>query len=226
INYDHLNITGGVALNGAGLNVTLGFTPLFDTAFLILRNDGSDPITNRFAGLPEGARFTENGIGFQITYQGGDGNDVVLTSTTVVPTGITRRWDGTGPNNRWSTPENWSGDVVPQPGDDLAFFGISGTTNSNDLADGMTFNSLTFRSTARYSVSGNPLKFLSGIVITGSGSSATSSDATTFGLELSLAANARIDGAGYHNWERPMNLNGRTLTISNCIGEFRFNGGF
>ena len=37
----------------------------------------------------------------------------------VVPAVAT--WDGGGANNLWSTPQNWVGDVAPQPGDDLLF---------------------------------------------------------------------------------------------------------
>ena len=38
-------------------------------------------ITGTFAGLPEGAKFTSNGRTYRITYQGGDGNDVVVTDS-------------------------------------------------------------------------------------------------------------------------------------------------
>jgi hypothetical protein len=45
---------------------------------LITSTDG--PISGTFAGLPEGATFTQDGLMFQITYQGGtDGDSVVLT---------------------------------------------------------------------------------------------------------------------------------------------------
>ena len=48
--------------------------------FEILTNTGAAPITGTFAGLAEGAVFTQGGYQFQITYQGGTGGDsVVLT---------------------------------------------------------------------------------------------------------------------------------------------------
>ena len=47
--------------------------------FTILTNDGLDPIRGEFAGLPEGTFFFRGKLKFQITYKGGDGNDVVLT---------------------------------------------------------------------------------------------------------------------------------------------------
>ncbi|GAA1718459.1 autotransporter-associated beta strand repeat-containing protein [Kribbella yunnanensis] len=41
---------------------------------LLIANDGADPIAGAFTDLPEGARVAA----YQITYQGGDGNDVTL----------------------------------------------------------------------------------------------------------------------------------------------------
>jgi hypothetical protein len=38
-----------------------------------------------FAGLPEGATVTSGGDTFRISYTGGTGNDVVLTTLVVVP---------------------------------------------------------------------------------------------------------------------------------------------
>jgi autotransporter-associated beta strand protein len=83
--HDQLNvidITGGpgpVSLGGATLNATLGFTPAVGDRFVIIANDGTDPVQGTFAGLPEGSALAIGGQGFQITYKGGDGNDVVLT---------------------------------------------------------------------------------------------------------------------------------------------------
>jgi len=52
------------------------------TQFLILANDGVDAVIGMFAGKPQGATFAFGGATFQINYQGGDGNDVVLTQLT------------------------------------------------------------------------------------------------------------------------------------------------
>ncbi|HWD80285.1 MAG TPA: hypothetical protein VG497_15420 [Kribbella sp.] len=41
---------------------------------LLIANDGTDPITGAFTDLPEGTRVA----GYQLTYKGGDGNDVTL----------------------------------------------------------------------------------------------------------------------------------------------------
>ncbi|HPM81731.1 MAG TPA: DNRLRE domain-containing protein, partial [Candidatus Anammoximicrobium sp.] len=89
--YDQLNVAGTVSPGGAALNVTLGFTPAVGSAFTILNNDDDDGVTGVFNGLPEGKVFSVTtgsySATFQITYQGGDGNDVVLTALdTSAPT--------------------------------------------------------------------------------------------------------------------------------------------
>src|SRR6185295_16994203 len=51
--------------------------------FIIINNDGADPIVGTFNGLPEGSGFSAGGFGFRINYAAGTGNDVVLTLTNV-----------------------------------------------------------------------------------------------------------------------------------------------
>ena len=77
--YDQLNVTGTVALNNALLRLTLGFTPPGGTVFTLINNDGADAVSGTFAGLPEGAILTTNGVDFRVSYLGGTGNDVTLT---------------------------------------------------------------------------------------------------------------------------------------------------
>ena len=56
-----------------------GFTPDLGDAFTLISSDAG-PILGTFAGLDEGAVFAQDGMLFQITYQGGPGgNSVVLT---------------------------------------------------------------------------------------------------------------------------------------------------
>ena len=87
--YDQLNVAGTVDLTGATLNVALsgGFVPAAGQSFTIVNNDGSDPVTGTFNGLAEGASFTSQGVTYTITYQGGDGNDVVLSVAKVAVPG-------------------------------------------------------------------------------------------------------------------------------------------
>src|SRR5262249_48130635 len=88
--YDQVG--GGSAFigNNVTLNLTLGFTPVAGNSFTIIKNDTNVDITGAFDGLPEGKIFNVTSGSFkadlQITYQGGDGNDVVLTAVNVAPT--------------------------------------------------------------------------------------------------------------------------------------------
>jgi autotransporter-associated beta strand protein len=101
-NYDQLNVTGTVSLNGADLLVSLGYAPTVGDLLFLLRNDGTDVITGRFAGLDEGATFNllsslnQQQYTFRISYFGNaevsaltGGNDVVLTAVVPEPASLT-----------------------------------------------------------------------------------------------------------------------------------------
>ena len=78
--YDQVNVTGGVTLGNATLNVVLGFTPSAGQTFTIIANDLADAVVGTFSGLPEGSIFTAGAGRFRISYVGGTGNDVTLTA--------------------------------------------------------------------------------------------------------------------------------------------------
>ncbi len=80
--YDQVRVTGTVSLADAilALNFYGGYIPANGTSFTVITNDGSDAVVGEFAGLPEGTKFVYNNKAFQITYKGGDGNDVVITT--------------------------------------------------------------------------------------------------------------------------------------------------
>jgi autotransporter-associated beta strand protein len=81
LEYDQLAVGGVVDLGGAQLHLTRSFNPAVGSQFIILRKDSGGQVNGQFAGLPEGTEFEYlPGWKFQITYQGGDGNDVVLTT--------------------------------------------------------------------------------------------------------------------------------------------------
>ena len=77
--YSQLNVNGSVVLSDAVLIASLGFTPALGASFVILNNDGSDPVTGIFKNLPEGATYTNTTVPLKISYVGGSGNDVTLT---------------------------------------------------------------------------------------------------------------------------------------------------
>ena len=103
-----------------GTNVTtfpliwINYDPPIGQSFVFLRNDSAQPVAGTFKDRPEGSIF-ESGPGryFQLSYQGGDGNDVVLTR--VMPPapanlqGITKLQDGTMRVSATGTPGAWYG---------------------------------------------------------------------------------------------------------------------
>jgi fibronectin-binding autotransporter adhesin len=78
-----LQVNGMVALGNATLEVfPLLQCPTIGQTFTLIENDGSDPVSGNFSGLPGGTTFSIpqcDGISLTITYSGGSGNDVVLT---------------------------------------------------------------------------------------------------------------------------------------------------
>jgi hypothetical protein len=50
--------------------------------FTAINKTSANPISGRFANLPDGSTITIGGNTFQASYEGGDGNDLTLT---VVP---------------------------------------------------------------------------------------------------------------------------------------------
>jgi autotransporter-associated beta strand protein len=52
------------------------------TVFTVINNTSATPISGTFANLPDNSTFTSGRNNFQVSYEGGDGNDLMLT---VVP---------------------------------------------------------------------------------------------------------------------------------------------
>ena len=79
--HDQLNVTGSVNLNNS-LFVPLplnGFQPAIGDTYLIVKNDGTDPVNGTFLNQPEGSTFSGPlNTAFQISYRGGDGNDITI----------------------------------------------------------------------------------------------------------------------------------------------------
>ncbi|MBK8035659.1 MAG: cadherin-like beta sandwich domain-containing protein [Verrucomicrobiaceae bacterium] len=71
-------------------NLTLGFTPTTGLVLKLVDNTGFLPVSGIFTGKPEGSLITalqgSTPHGFEISYSGGDGNDVTLTFVSEVIT--------------------------------------------------------------------------------------------------------------------------------------------
>jgi autotransporter-associated beta strand protein len=167
---------GGTILGGQ-LVVNVSFAASPGDTFRILDNQQLGPISGTFTGLPEGATVTAGGQDFQISYVGGDGNDVTLTRE---PVPVTFVWDGqpdaggTSADNHWSSASNWVGDVAPTAGATLLFpAGASQTTNVNDFAAGTMFSRMDVIGQS-YQISGNAVDFAVGSTVdVGASNSAT-----------------------------------------------------
>ena len=86
-----LAVTGKVRLNAdVELALSRGYTPAAADTFIVIANDGTDPLdtlgsTTFFSmggnQLTEGESFSAAGANWTISYVGGTGNDVTLTMT-------------------------------------------------------------------------------------------------------------------------------------------------
>jgi hypothetical protein len=89
--YDQLAVTGTVSLGGAALNLSASGFPHGGAPYVLIDNDGSDPVSGTFAGRPEGSVIDLAGAKLQLSYAGATGNDVTLTvvkqATTTTVTG-------------------------------------------------------------------------------------------------------------------------------------------
>ncbi len=85
IQYDQANVTGTITIENATLSLRIGGPLLAGDQFTILENDGTDAVLGQFSGLAEGGTFTAGSQTFTISYQGNDGNDVVLTAVVPEP---------------------------------------------------------------------------------------------------------------------------------------------
>lgn len=77
--YDQFIVNGTVSLGGAILDLNLGmsYTPTVGDSYTFIANNDTDAITGQFA---QGSTISKSGHVFTIDYDGGDGNDVVLTN--------------------------------------------------------------------------------------------------------------------------------------------------
>jgi autotransporter-associated beta strand protein len=83
--YDQLNVNGTVSLSGITLSPSLNYASSVGDQFTIINNDGTDPVSGTFTGLPQGKKLYIGQQLFQISYTGSSGNDVVLSRLITPP---------------------------------------------------------------------------------------------------------------------------------------------
>ncbi|MEM9835243.1 MAG: T9SS type A sorting domain-containing protein [Bacteroidota bacterium] len=78
--YDQITFNATADISDAQLVLTGDYTPALGASFTLLNNNIDNAIRGTFAGLAEGDTLIQNGTAWQISYAGGDGNDVVITA--------------------------------------------------------------------------------------------------------------------------------------------------
>ncbi len=175
--YDQVAASGAVSLNGANLQVALGYTPSIGQQFTLIQNTSGAAVSGTFNGLPEGSLLVVGDVAFRISYVGGSsGQDVVLTR---VAADVWSGGAGTGDTN-WTTAANWVGGVAPSAGDTLIFpTGVTQENTNNDFAAGTSFNSILIVGSG-YTLAGHALTLQNGLSDQGGGA--------TMSLPLMLGA--------------------------------------
>jgi fibronectin-binding autotransporter adhesin len=82
-----LNVSIGTDVDLFTQEIGSGALPM-GLQFRIINNTSADPVSGFFSGLVEGASFPAGNNVFAISYRGGDGNDVVITSLLPEPSAI------------------------------------------------------------------------------------------------------------------------------------------
>jgi autotransporter-associated beta strand protein len=142
-------------------------------------------------------------------------------NATVSGSSTTDTWTGKGPDSKWSDAQNWSGGVVPKAGDSLVFAaGANQLTNTNDLAAGTAFGSVTF-SAAGFVIGGNAVTLSGGT----DGSKATGNNTFNLSAALASAQTFKIGPAGTTlTFGGNITLGGFVLTVNGGAGTGSFSG--
>jgi hypothetical protein len=125
-------------------------------------NDGNDAIQGTFADLPEGGTFSVGNITFRVSYSGGDGNDLELTTLYVTYAVSNTQSSGVGSfADAISRANN-------HPGKDVIVFHVSGVINGplpqiTDTVKIMGFSAPGFGSTPVVQLKGNSAGSVSGL---------------------------------------------------------------
>jgi autotransporter-associated beta strand protein len=115
----------------------------------------------------------------------------ILAAFAPAAPAATDTWNGGGGDNNFKTPANWSGVLVPTPGDILAFDGSARFTPNNNFAAGTVFGGITFNATAAgpFTISGNLID------LNGNITDNTAAFTNTIGLNLALQTTPTISVA-------------------------------
>lgn len=109
-------------------------------------------------------------------------------------------WTGAGKDARWSTPENWQGNVAPHPGSTLLFDPTSGEIVTENDRDDFEVSALVFSDGQKVTLNGRRIRL--------TGTTMTWSNECVVVCKADLA----IASSGYlHVWGNPTDFNGDIL---------------
>lgn len=115
---DRVDVTGTVSLGGR-LRLFFIHPPSPGQSWTLVDNDGTDSVSGAFSGLPEGAAFS-TGYGtkqtLRITYEGGDGNDVVVSAIGAAGTASTTTIAQDRDTTEWHQPVTFTAMVTSANG--------------------------------------------------------------------------------------------------------------
>ena len=201
---DQVQVTGSVTVSGPLTVDILSGAPAAGQTITIIDNDGADPVSGTFAGLPEGATFAVGSASFVISYHGGDGNDVVITAVSTQKT-----WTGSV-SGFWSDSRNWNPQLLPGGGEALLFpAGAVRLTMTNDLPSGTLVGAMTFDD--NYTLSGNALT-LNGDLAFRKDANGFAAVQVTFNADLKLTSAITV-GSAPNLFNGAIDVNGQTLTL-------------
>ncbi|MEO1260023.1 MAG: HYR domain-containing protein [Bacteroidota bacterium] len=109
--HDQITLEDVLTIDGATLNLTGSHVPATGDLFVLIDNTSTENSNDTFDGLEEGDTLTFNGELLQITYEGLDGNEVVVFPAQPTWTGNT--------SEDWNDPTNWFPEAVPGPDNDV-----------------------------------------------------------------------------------------------------------
>lgn len=200
-----LVVRGSVRLGNASLALTTFVVWNEGETWKFIDNDGVDAVVGQFLGLPEGAIVEDGPLRARISYFGGDGNDVVLTSIS------TRVWDGGGADEYWTNPLNWVGNVAPLPGDNIYIPGADHQRTTNDFPAGTAFHHLRLGN-GYQELHGNLLRVSGGLewVLDSFGGQGAWIQAP---IEAVADQEFVLDSAVYGDFRGGLNLGGHTVNV-------------
>ncbi len=153
------------------------------------------------------------------------GASVVLAGLTSFGSAATMTWDGGGADEDWLTPENWTGDVVPGPGDDVVF---DGTSSKNASMSSGTVDINTFTMEPGYggtlsALAAADIRFRGDFIQNGgtvnwtfAGPLFNASMIVNGGVHFSSSARFVFDGASDYSLE--MNAGPQTIDVIDIMG--------